>query len=744
MSPVRLSEDGQKRAKIQKTTTACKKKRQPIRRQSQNQRATTSFLPTGHFRERENKGMTRDEALSYIHEHSWDYITETWGRDRNGKGWVCPLCGSGSHGEGTGITTKDGVHFTCWAGCFTNADVIDIVGLLRGIPQEDHEAKFEAARQEFGIVVDAPLITAVTDEPESFEIFFLEANQHLCETDYHRGISLDTLNRFNVGYIGNWRHPKASNCVSASPRLIIPLNSKCYLARDTRSNLTLEQSRYKKQLVGSRGGVIFNGDVLRAAKGPVFVTEGELDAMSVIDVGGEAVTAGSAGQWRNVFEAVKAHPQPYPVIVALDNDKTGGERGRDLKEAFMAEGIAFTDYTPPMGAKDANEALMKDRAVFAESVRAAMERAMRLNGEQRQEEHREYLPAASASLSLQALVGRIKARGQTCPLSTGFSALDSVLNGGFRTGLYVLGAIQSLGKTAFCMQMMDGIAAAGNDVLVFSLEMSRDELVARSVSRITYELSVEAGQPGRMAYNALELLSGSWYGRDGQEGEARIMEAVKAYSRYSDNVFIFEGIGDVTAGQMLETTQRHIQLTGHRPVVLCDYLQIVPTANARSRTDKQNIDYNVVALKRMSRDLSIPVIVISSFNRQNYLEPLNPSAFKESGAVEYSADVLIGIQYQGMEYRLGDEKEAQRARRIGALMREWEKLGRIGKPQGLHLKVMKNRTGYKDSACFNYYPAFNFFECDLEADKREQHANDEWEQFVKDEARANGRCVRAR
>lgn len=57
----------------------------------------------------------------------------------------------------------------------------------------------------------------------------------------------------------------------------------------------------------------------------------------------------------------------------------------------------------------------------------------------------------------------------------------------------------------------------------------------------------------------------------------------------------------------------------------------------------------MLELKRISRDYKIPVIAISSFNRDNYSAPVNTAAFKESGAVEYSADVLIGLQYHGME-----------------------------------------------------------------------------------------------
>jgi replicative DNA helicase len=61
-------------------------------------------------------------------------------------------------------------------------------------------------------------------------------------------------------------------------------------------------------------------------------------------------------------------------------------------------------------------------------------------------------------------------------------------------------------------------------------------------------------------------------------------------------------------------------------------------------TDKQIVDRNISELKRLTRDLDIAVIAISSFNRQNYAEEVSFESFKESGAVEYSVDVLIGLQ----------------------------------------------------------------------------------------------------
>ena len=69
------------------------------------------------------------------------------------------------------------------------------------------------------------------------------------------------------------------------------------------------------------------------------------------------------------------------------------------------------------------------------------------------------------------------------PIATGFPRLDDLFFGGLRAGLYVLSAVPSWGKSAFCGQLADTAAAAGRNVLYFTLEMSTEELAARSISR---------------------------------------------------------------------------------------------------------------------------------------------------------------------------------------------------------------------------------------------------------------------
>ena len=73
--------------------------------------------------------MNREQAREEIRHRAKEWLTP----DKSGKGYICPICGSGSGRNGTGITTADGIHFTCWAGCFSSADIIDIIGLKNGL-----------------------------------------------------------------------------------------------------------------------------------------------------------------------------------------------------------------------------------------------------------------------------------------------------------------------------------------------------------------------------------------------------------------------------------------------------------------------------------------------------------------------------------------------------------------------------------------------------------------------------------
>jgi replicative DNA helicase len=294
----------------------------------------------------------------------------------------------------------------------------------------------------------------------------------------------------------------------------------------------------------------------------------------------------------------------------------------------------------------------------------------------------------------------IKSNADLNAIPTGFPALDHELEGGLYPSLYFIGAISSLGKTSFCIQLGDQVAQAGHDVLIFSLEQSKDELIAKSISRITYNLDTSPKKWN--AKTVTGILNGKRYANYNETEHGIITEATRQYSEYAKGrIFIREGVGNIGVKQISESVEQHIKYTGRRPLVILDYLQILAPHDARS-TDKQNTDKNVTELKRISRDHKICIIGISSFNRDNYNQSVSMSAFKESGAIEYSSDVLIGLQFKGTGEQDFDVDKAK-----SEDMRE------------LELKILKNRNGRAGRVIeFENYPMFNVFhEIGLQAPK---------------------------
>ena len=242
------------------------------------------------------------------------------------------------------------------------------------------------------------------------------------------------------------------------------------------------------------------------------------------------------------------------------------------------------------------------------------------------------------------------------------------------------------------MQVMDQIAQQGHDVLIFSLEMARNQLISKSISRHTVINAMNNGIKTNNAKSSRGITDGSRYSNYNKTEIELINQSVLSYSEYAKHIYISEGIGNIGVDEIRQTIGKHVRYTGNNPIVLVDYLQILAPNDVRA-SDKQNTDKAITELKRISRDFKIPLIVISSFNRQNYSESVRMEAFKESGIIEYSSDVLIGLQLRGAGQKGFDE------------INEKNK-----DPRQVELVILKNRdakTGEK--VAFDYYPVFNYF-----------------------------------
>lgn len=663
-------------------------------------------------------------------------------------GYICPKCNNGRGLSGTGImrvpaktgTGEDGTHYKCFK-CGLHEDTLGLWKIYTGAV--DMKAAMKSYCETFHIGNDGnsrmgetlnfdgcidnptPISRPATNnthanmnmqintsaythththneeqtkttiktretEGENLLKYFKTCAARLNETDYleKRGISKETVQKFPLlGYDPSFKGSYGKTWKA----LIIPTSPTSYVARNIEPGAPKDE-RYKKK--GPMHLYSISGQV--GAKVPLIICEGEIDTLSIVEAGGEAIGLGSTANYEKAIEALRREHPRYPVILALDNDESGEECAAKMAGELKQAGVPYKKYNLYGQAKDANEALQQNRAALTAAIKKAYEEIMNeqkeaekteqeKQEEQEKAEKEKYL-ATSAAGHMQEFINGIAASVNTPCTPTGFKNLDTALDGGLYEGLYIVGAISSLGKTTLILQIADNIARQGRDVLIFSLEMARNELMAKSISRLTWL----CGMNPRNAKTSRGITDGARYANYSSDEKDLIKKAINTYGEFADHIFISEGIGDINAQKIKNTVDEHIRFTGNSPVVIVDYIQIMAPADPRS-TDKQNMDKAVLELKRLSRDKKIPVIGISSFNRANYNNEVTMEAFKESGAIEYSSDVLIGLQLNK-----GQGEELKEAKKKN--------------PREVKLVVLKNRNGkVGEEVDFEYYPLFNYF-----------------------------------
>ena len=733
---------------------------------------------------REVRRTVAAKALRHINLHP-EIILQ---KDKSGRGFVCPFCGSGTGKNGTGMTENKNKqsgeayeipHFTCWnCNRAYNSSVFDIIGMLNGIDPSNRGNFGEImsiAAPKYGIFIDREVKRALNisateqgrrlaaapaqstavktalvarerqnnqreqEEPEiDYTAYFEKCAKRLNQTDYYRGISLETLCANKVGYDPAWVNPTRPTS-APTPRLIIPTSPTSYLARDTRPAEKIPAGSHHEKMTVGRKSHMFGLDWLNADR-PLFITEGEIDALSFMDADGYclAIALGGVSNASLFLQACDKTPPQKPLILAMDNDDAGRRALSVLEAGLKSKGIYYTIFELPAlhdkdgrPCKDANEVLLADSIAFRKAVFNAVEEA--LNGEEAfKEAKREELRNQCAGRALDAFLADTRGR-EAVFFPTGVRELDRLLDGGLYAGLYIIGAISSLGKTTFALSIADNIAASGQDVLIFSLEMARNELIAKSVSRLTAKISLSGDNyPASTAYaQRTRSILAKDNGTHSAEEEAVIQRAFSEYRQIGEHLYISEGIGNIGVEQVRAQVQAHTRIMGRPPVVLIDYLQILAPADPHS-TDKQNTDKAVLELKRISRDFATPVFAISSFNRDNYAQSVSMVAFKESGAIEYSSDVLIGMQYNGMDdpadmlQRQGLPVESgnnARVENVKLLSKYWQERGGKGEEQEIQIKVLKNRNGSRGDCIQKFWPRYNYFE-DLPAQEEEYRRRD--------------------
>lgn len=633
-----------------------------------------------------------------------NYIAAPAKEKANGEtSYICPFCGHGSNGDGLTFDprSKDGQSLHCF-GCGFSGDILDLISKSQNI------SFYEALKQAcsfIGVTVDeqrrqenaAAYFTPIQQntpqnapqtatEPQTDYTAFYKTAQQNNNGSYllGRGISKEVQDRFKIGYAAEWKHPGAGSHIKGAPYIIYPTSNYTYSARYTGTDEAY--SKYKKMHVGKGAPFFGESEALKEA-GAIFVVEGEADALSLWEIDHAAIALGSVANARRFIEFAEKH-RDKRYIIALDSDGAGAKAGKQIAEALQASGVEYCT-APINGAyKDPNEHLSKNPSSFAKAVRLA---ELKLTDPEAYK--RELLNSRNVSAQLCNFYEEIHYTKNYKPIKTGFNLLDKALDGGlYPEQLVFMGAISSLGKTTFMLQLMDNIAASGIPCMIFSLEMSRNEIISKSISRYTYTHALKNDISVKNAKTMRGIMSGHRYENYNKTELDLINEATQAYSQTGKNIYLYEGHGDMGVNEIIEHVREFIRVSEQKPVVFIDYLQILAPTDPRA-TDKQNTDVAVNLLKQLAKDEAIAIMAISSLNRTNYNCPISMEAFKESGAVEYSSDVLIGLQLKGVGTKDFDVNEAKRK-----------------DPREVELHILKNRNGAMSAPiAYNYYPKFNFF-----------------------------------
>lgn len=651
--------------------------------------------------------MNREQAKTELKEKLKDYVERITKPDRRaGRNmYVCPLCGSGSKGgrdsNGAFSITPDGTAWRCFA-CNEGGDLFNLIGKVENVP--DYNDQLKRAAELFNITIDTEYtgytqkasITeraqTVREEPTKkadFSAYIAACKAAVKATDYYkqRGFSEELIERFCLGY-------DVEKGV-----IVIPYNKtgSYYITR------SVTDKRFRKPPADEAGQEpIYNKAALYSGD-PCFICEAPLDALSIIQAGGSAVALGGTGGYK-LIEAIKKKAPVGMLILSFDNDEAGAKATATLAEQLTALGVPFITaaYTleayPENKQKDANDYLTGNPTQFSADVQANTERAARLTTAEETEKQEEYSQNSGAG-RLRDFLDGIKASANTPYTPTGFTALDKELDGGLYPGLYILGAISSLGKTTLALQIADNIAQRGQDVIIFSLEMAASELIAKSLSRLTYTLS---GKDKVNAKTNRGITTATRYQSYSPTEKELIKKAISSYGDFAKHIFIIEGLGNIGAEQVRQAVEKHKAITGNTPVVLIDYLQILAPYEVRA-SDKQNTDKAVLELKRLSRDFNTPVIGISSFNRDSYAQAVSMAAFKESGAIEYGSDVLLALQPAGMKQGDNSNTATHNAKLVDQTKRSEQR--------SIEAVILKNRNGKTGGRVqLSYSAMFNYFE----------------------------------
>jgi replicative DNA helicase len=246
-------------------------------------------------------------------------------------------------------------------------------------------------------------------------------------------------------------------------------------------------------------------------------------------------------------------------------------------------------------------------------------------------------------------------RGEISGIRTGFADLDALTSGLQRSDLVIVAARPSVGKTSLALNFAEHAAVReGKTVGVFSLEMSKEQLVLRLLS------SVANIDSQRLRTGFLE--------------EMDFTRLAPAMNSLAEAPIFIDDTPNISTME-LRTKARRLQAEAGLDLLLVDYLQLMQSSlNSRDANRVQEVSEITRGLKALARELQVPVVALSQLSRQTEMrENREPrlSDLRESGSIEQDSDLVM------------------------FLWREKERGGEEEDPEGevINLRLAKHRNG---------------------------------------------------
>ena len=268
---------------------------------------------------------------------------------------------------------------------------------------------------------------------------------------------------------------------------------------------------------------------------------------------------------------------------------------------------------------------------------------------------------------------------------TGFCNLDAFQN--FQPGIYILGGLPSLGKTTFALQLLNQLAHS----IYCSFEMSSGFLYSKLLAQEINLLENGGINPETQNFNrksdkfikASDIVFGNF-----KHHEEEYKTVMKNFEENPLPLYIWE-IAEIDLNKILNRIKQIADTLEKPPVICLDYLQLLTGA---TDNQKSALDDTLRQLFNFRRETNTTFIIISSLNRANYQTEISFESFCGSGGIEYSADVIFGLQLK-LDKRTHEDAEKAK-KQI---------------PREIELKCLKNRFGANYDVGFFYYPNMEIF-----------------------------------